>query len=186
MKMELSQTLVLHKLAFRARLELDASGRVVYVPNASGTPYIVFDTHRDAPPGFAVKVNVTKKTYIVQCRGGAGGRQSEDRRGTRFPQHRSRPGSCDPDGPGDQGHRREPERSESAAISAPAELDAGQRLRRLRRAPGQARHEARQAIEPARAGCRTKTPDAVARTVRLGVRDGSLGRFLEVTWQRRW
>lgn len=70
MKMELSQTLVLHKLAFGARPELDPSGRVVYVPNTSGTPYLVFDTHRDAPPGFAVKVNATKKTYIVQRRVG--------------------------------------------------------------------------------------------------------------------
>lgn len=68
--MELSQTLVLHKLAFGALPEPDASGRVVYVPNASGTPSLVFDTHRDAPPGFAVKVSAAKKTYVVQRRVG--------------------------------------------------------------------------------------------------------------------
>lgn len=62
MKMQLSQTLVLHELTFGARPELDASGRVVYVPNTSGTPCLAFDTSRDAPAGFAVKVNATSKT----------------------------------------------------------------------------------------------------------------------------
>lgn len=63
--MELSQTLVLHGLAFDAGPDLDPSGRVVYVSNTSGTSYIVADAHPDALRGFAVKVNATQKTYIV-------------------------------------------------------------------------------------------------------------------------
>lgn len=70
MKISLTQTLVLHKLTIDHRPELDAKGRIVYIPNLNRTPYFVFDAHRDAPVGFGVKVSATKKTYLVQRRVG--------------------------------------------------------------------------------------------------------------------
>jgi hypothetical protein len=70
MKMEVSQTLVLRKLAFGARPELDPSGRIVYLPDTSGTSYLVFGTHRDAPPGLPSKSVRPRKAYVVQRRVG--------------------------------------------------------------------------------------------------------------------
>lgn len=71
MRMELSQTVVLHKLDIAHR-PVEDGGRIVYADNVARTPYIVFDSHRDAPVGFGVKVGGTKKTYVLQRRvGGA-------------------------------------------------------------------------------------------------------------------
>ncbi|MBZ0223266.1 MAG: tyrosine-type recombinase/integrase [Dokdonella sp.] len=71
MRMELSQTVVLHKLDIAHR-PVEDRGRIVFEDNPARTPYIVFDAHRDAPVGFGVKVGGTKKTYILQRRvGGA-------------------------------------------------------------------------------------------------------------------
>lgn len=71
MRIELSQTLVLHKLTIDNKPAEGPLGRIVYVPNPQRTPYIVFDAHRDAPVGFGVKVGATKKVYLVQRRAGA-------------------------------------------------------------------------------------------------------------------
>lgn len=54
----------------RLRLEelpvgVDAKGRLQVVPNSSLKPYIVWDSTREAPPGFGIKV-AGKKTYIVR------------------------------------------------------------------------------------------------------------------------
>jgi hypothetical protein len=69
--MELSQTVVLHKLDIAHR-PVEDRGRIVFEDNPARTPYIVFDNHRDAPVGFGVKVGGTKKTYVLQRRvGGA-------------------------------------------------------------------------------------------------------------------
>lgn len=71
MRMELSQAVVLHKLDIAHR-PVEDQGRIVYGANVARTPYIVFDSHRDAPVGFGVKVGGTKKTYVLQRRvGGA-------------------------------------------------------------------------------------------------------------------
>lgn len=71
MRMELSQTVVLHKLDIAHR-PVEDGGRIVYADNVARTPYIIFDSHRDAPIGFGVKVGRTKKTYVLQRRvGGA-------------------------------------------------------------------------------------------------------------------
>ncbi len=52
MRMELSQTVVLHKLDI-AHKPAEDRGRIVFDDNPARTPYIVFDTHRDAPTGLA-------------------------------------------------------------------------------------------------------------------------------------
>jgi integrase len=57
-------------LVKRLRLEdrpvgFDHKGRPVTAPNPTRDPYIVWDTHRDAPPGFGIKV-ASKKTYVIR------------------------------------------------------------------------------------------------------------------------
>lgn len=57
-------------LVKRLRLEerpigFDHKGLPVTAPNPTGTPYIVWDTHREAPPGFGIKV-AAKKTFVIR------------------------------------------------------------------------------------------------------------------------
>ncbi|WP_067707662.1 tyrosine-type recombinase/integrase [Erwinia sp. ErVv1] len=74
MKMTLNQSIIINKLSIETKPELDSDGRVVYVPNISGKPYLITDSHRDSPVGFGVKISSTKKTYIIQRRVSGGGR----------------------------------------------------------------------------------------------------------------
>jgi len=51
---------------------IDETGKVVgFEPNTKGRYYEVDDMHRDAPPGFALRVNKRVKTYILVARQGA-------------------------------------------------------------------------------------------------------------------
>lgn len=43
-------------------------GKLGYIDNPDGKPYIVFDAGTDSPIGFGVKVGKTSKTYIIQRR----------------------------------------------------------------------------------------------------------------------
>ncbi len=45
-------------------------GQVKKVPNTERKEYIVFDTHKDAPKGFALKVAARSKSFLVQVRVG--------------------------------------------------------------------------------------------------------------------
>ena len=64
MKVELNQSLVL-KLVFSLKPTVITNGKIQRSePNA--VPYIITDSHRDAPVGFGVKVGATKKTYFIQ------------------------------------------------------------------------------------------------------------------------
>ncbi|MGC1072487.1 integrase arm-type DNA-binding domain-containing protein [Pantoea agglomerans] len=78
MKMTLNQSLIINKLSIETKPEFDSDGRVVYVPNISGKPYLITDNHRDSPVGFGVKVSATKKTYIIQRRVSGGGRSPSE------------------------------------------------------------------------------------------------------------
>ena len=78
MKMTLNQSIIINKLSIETKPEFDSDGRVVYVPNISGKSYIITDNHRDSPVGFGVKVNATKKTYIIQRRVSGGGRSPSE------------------------------------------------------------------------------------------------------------
>lgn len=50
----------------------DAAGRCIDTrPNPGGTPFIVLDAHKDAPVGFGVRVNRTKKSYVLVRRVGS-------------------------------------------------------------------------------------------------------------------
>lgn len=51
-------------------VSINDEGKLVFIENTKLTPYILYDSHRDAPTGFAVKVAKTKSTYIVQLRVG--------------------------------------------------------------------------------------------------------------------
>lgn len=48
----------------------DAKGKLIFEPNTAQTPYIVYDTSRDAPRGFGVKVSATSKSFVIQVREG--------------------------------------------------------------------------------------------------------------------
>lgn len=65
MKTALNQNLVFKSLSIDVKPVLEG-GKLIFQPNPTGAPYIVFDSHRDAPVGFGVKVAATKKTYIIQ------------------------------------------------------------------------------------------------------------------------
>ncbi|WP_432399850.1 tyrosine-type recombinase/integrase [Pantoea allii] len=78
MKMTLNQSLIINKLSIDTKPEFDSDGRVVFVPNISGKPYLITDNHRDSPVGFGVKVSATKKTYIIQRRVSGGGRSPSE------------------------------------------------------------------------------------------------------------
>jgi len=77
-KMTLNQSLIINKLSIDTKPEFDSDGRVVFVPNISGKPYLITDNHRDSPVGFGVKVSATKKTYIIQRRVSGGGRSPSE------------------------------------------------------------------------------------------------------------
>lgn len=65
-------------MSIHTKPEFDSDGRVVFVPNISGKPYLITDNHRDSPVGFGVKVSATKKTYIIQRRVSGGGRSPSE------------------------------------------------------------------------------------------------------------
>lgn len=65
-KMTLNQSIIINKLPIETKPELDSDGRVVYVPDISGKPYLITDNHRDSPVGFDVKSSATKNTCIIQ------------------------------------------------------------------------------------------------------------------------
>lgn len=55
----------------KGQIVTDAKGGIVFQPNPSRTTYIVFDDSREAPKGFAVKVGVAGKTFLIQMRNGS-------------------------------------------------------------------------------------------------------------------
>ena len=67
MKTTLNQNIVL-KLTLDRKPYTFKDGKLEYIDNLRGEPYILFDDHRDAVTGFGVKVAKTKKTYIIQRR----------------------------------------------------------------------------------------------------------------------
>ncbi len=67
MKTALNQNFVL-RLTLAQKPVSGDNGQLTFESNPAGTPYIVFDDHREAPTGFGVKVAKTKKTYIIQRR----------------------------------------------------------------------------------------------------------------------
>ena len=58
------------KLSAQGTIVTDAKGKIVFEPNTSRAPYIVFDTSRDAPRGFGIKVGATGKSFLIQVRDG--------------------------------------------------------------------------------------------------------------------
>lgn len=67
----LTATMVKEQLSF-ARIPVIADGKITkFAPNADQKRYLVFDAHRDAPVGFAVAVNRTGMSYVIQRRVGA-------------------------------------------------------------------------------------------------------------------
>ncbi|EFH6479554.1 tyrosine-type recombinase/integrase [Escherichia coli] len=74
MKTTLSQAFIINKLSIGVKPTLNHAGKVVFEANPEHKPYIVFDDHRDSPVGFGVKVNLTKKTYVIQRRVSSGDR----------------------------------------------------------------------------------------------------------------
>lgn len=67
MKTTLNQNIVL-RLTLDQKPNSIENGKLEFIDNDGGQPYILFDDHRDAPTGFGVKVAKTKKTYIIQRR----------------------------------------------------------------------------------------------------------------------
>jgi integrase len=49
---------------------VDHKGKLVFEPNVNGDIYTVLDASQDAPKGFGVRVNRTKRVYFVQRRSG--------------------------------------------------------------------------------------------------------------------
>lgn len=58
------------KLDAQGTIVTDAKGKIVFEPNERREPYIVFDTSRDAPRGFGIKVGATGKSFLIQVRDG--------------------------------------------------------------------------------------------------------------------
>lgn len=58
------------KTSAQGSILTDAKGKVLFEPNTARAPYIVFDTSRDAPRGFGVKVGATGKSFLIQVREG--------------------------------------------------------------------------------------------------------------------
>jgi hypothetical protein len=67
MKTTLTQTLLL-RLAIDTKPHEGSNGKLEFIPNPTRKLYILYDDHRDAPTGFAIKLSTTKKTYIIQRR----------------------------------------------------------------------------------------------------------------------
>ena len=69
-RVALTATMVKEQLSF-ARVPVISDGKIAkFAPNADQKRYLVFDAHRDAPVGFAVAVNRTAMSYVVQRRVG--------------------------------------------------------------------------------------------------------------------
>lgn len=71
MKATLTATLIAQRLTIETRPVYGPKGDLRFEPTTDRTPFLVFDSHRDAPTGFGVKISATKKTFIVQRRVGA-------------------------------------------------------------------------------------------------------------------
>jgi integrase len=69
MKTELDQALV-YKLVFNQK-PTKISGSKILETVANSAPYLITDSNQKSPPGFAVKVGKTKKTYLIQRRQGS-------------------------------------------------------------------------------------------------------------------
>lgn len=67
MKTILNQNLVL-RLSINQKPYEEVNGKHIFKENERKSPYIIFDSHRDSPVGFGVKISTTKKTYILQKR----------------------------------------------------------------------------------------------------------------------
>lgn len=67
MKVELTLALVKRLSLSAVPVSVNASGTLTFAPNliSKPKPYIVWDSHRDAPPGFGIKV-AGKKTYVIR------------------------------------------------------------------------------------------------------------------------
>ena len=48
----------------------DSRGKIVFEPNTDNKPYVIYDTSRDAPRGFGIKVGATGKSFLIQVREG--------------------------------------------------------------------------------------------------------------------
>lgn len=48
----------------------DSKGKVLFDANVSKSPYVVYDTSREAPRGFGIKVGATGKSFLIQVREG--------------------------------------------------------------------------------------------------------------------
>lgn len=66
MKLILTQGLV-WKLAVHAK-PVETNGQVSFIDNPGGAPYIVFDAHPKAPPGFGIKIHKSGGSYLIQRR----------------------------------------------------------------------------------------------------------------------
>ncbi|MCS6471785.1 tyrosine-type recombinase/integrase [Burkholderia thailandensis] len=65
MKADLNLALIKRLKISERPVGLDAKGALVFEANVGNKPYILWDSNRDAPPGFGVRV-AGKKTYIVR------------------------------------------------------------------------------------------------------------------------
>lgn len=65
MKADLNLALIKRLKISERPVGLDAKGTLVFEANVGNKPYILWDSNRDAPPGFGVRV-AGKKTYIVR------------------------------------------------------------------------------------------------------------------------
>lgn len=65
MKADLTLALIKRLKLGEKPVAIDAKGALVFEANASDKPYILWDSNRDAPPGFGVRV-AAKKTYIIR------------------------------------------------------------------------------------------------------------------------
>lgn len=65
MRAELTVNLIKRLLIHKPPTGYDAQGKLIYTEDPTCKGYIVFDTSRDAPPGFAIKV-AGKKTYVIR------------------------------------------------------------------------------------------------------------------------
>ncbi|MGS1020578.1 tyrosine-type recombinase/integrase [Burkholderia glumae] len=65
MKADLNLALIKRLRLAETPVGLDAKGALVFEANVGNKPYILWDSNRDAPPGFGVRV-AAKKTYIIR------------------------------------------------------------------------------------------------------------------------
>lgn len=65
MKAELTLAMIKRMLVTHPPTGYDAQGKLIFTEDPTCKGYIVFDSSRDAPPGFAIKV-AGKKTYVIR------------------------------------------------------------------------------------------------------------------------